>query len=96
MSGVVGTKGQIVISKEIRDQLGIEPGWRGVQRVVDGKVEIRFVPPPHRNSLRGCLELAGGPSFPNEARLKAAAEGAWGEVLEEDRDWPSSTEGALP
>jgi bifunctional DNA-binding transcriptional regulator/antitoxin component of YhaV-PrlF toxin-antitoxin module len=45
-------KGQVVISKEIREQLGIEPGWEALGRVVGDEVVLRFVPPEHRRSLR--------------------------------------------
>lgn len=55
MAHVVGPKGQVVIAKEIRDRLGIEPGWVTLQRVVDDHVEIAFLPPEHRESLRGSL-----------------------------------------
>jgi AbrB family looped-hinge helix DNA binding protein len=51
----VGTKGQVVIEKAIRDKLGIGPGWTAVQRLVDNKVEIRFVPPEHDRSAFGVL-----------------------------------------
>ena len=51
----VGTKGRIVIEKELRDQLGIKPGWLTTQAVVDGHVEIYFIPPIHRRSLKGSL-----------------------------------------
>lgn len=56
MASIVGIKGQIVISKDIRDRLGIGPGWLAFQRIVDDHVEVRFLPPPHRESLRGSLE----------------------------------------
>ena len=46
MTSLVGRKGQVVIAKEIRDRLGIEPGWVAVQRMVEGHVEIHFLPPP--------------------------------------------------
>jgi AbrB family looped-hinge helix DNA binding protein len=49
----VGAKGQIVIEKAIRDQLGIQPGSEASQRVVDGRLEIAFQPPRHRRSLLG-------------------------------------------
>jgi AbrB family looped-hinge helix DNA binding protein len=55
MSSKVGTKGQIVIEKAIRDKLGIEPGSLAVQRIVDGRVEIIFFPPEHNRSLAGVL-----------------------------------------
>ena len=52
---IVGQKGQIVIAKEIRDALGVEPGWMALQSIVDGHVEIHFVPPEHDRSLIGSL-----------------------------------------
>lgn len=55
MANVVGPKGQVVIAKEIRDRLGIGPGWVALQRVVDDHVEIYFLPPEHRESLKGSL-----------------------------------------
>ena len=55
MSYQVGTKGQVVIAKKLRDQLGIKPGWLATQVVVDDHVEIYFAPPSHRRSLKGCL-----------------------------------------
>ena len=51
----VGTKGQVVIAKEIRDRLGIEPGAETVQTIVDGHVELHFIPKRGRKSLRGAL-----------------------------------------
>ena len=55
MAHKVGTKGQVVIAKEIRDQLGVEPGWLALQRLVGDHVEVYFLPPEHRNSLKGSL-----------------------------------------
>ncbi len=55
MAYVVGSKGQVVIAKEIRDRLGIGPGWVALQRVADDHVEIYFLPPDHNESLKGSL-----------------------------------------
>ncbi len=55
MPNVVGQKGQVVISKKIRDELGVEPGWWALQSIVDGHLEIHFVPPEHNRSLMGSL-----------------------------------------
>ncbi len=55
MATVVGPKGQIVITKEIRDRLGVKPGWLTLQRLVNDHVEVYFVPPEHTDSLKGYL-----------------------------------------
>jgi hypothetical protein len=51
----VGLKGQVVIAKDIRQQLGVRPGWLAIQRVVDDHVELYFVPPEQTTSLKGSL-----------------------------------------
>jgi bifunctional DNA-binding transcriptional regulator/antitoxin component of YhaV-PrlF toxin-antitoxin module len=55
MTYLVGQKGQIVIAKEIRDRLGVKPGWVALQRLVGDRVEIYFLPPEHNQSLKGSL-----------------------------------------
>lgn len=55
MSSVVGTKGQITLEKGIRDALGIQPGWRAIQRQEGETVVLEFLPPKHRRSLAGML-----------------------------------------
>lgn len=83
MSHVVGGKGQVVIAKEIRDHLGIEPGWIALQRLVNDHVEVYFLPPEHRNSLKGSLakhinvRLGPGREWDN------AREFAWVKAAEE-------------
>ncbi len=55
MANSVGPKGQVVIEKAIRDQFGVEQGWETVQIPADDHVKVYFIPPPHRQSLLGCL-----------------------------------------
>jgi AbrB family looped-hinge helix DNA binding protein len=55
MTYTVGPKGQIVIAKEIRERLGIEPGWMALQRVEDDHLVVYFLPPEHDRSLAGVL-----------------------------------------
>ena len=55
MAYVVGPKGHVVIAKEIRNRLGVEPGWVVLQCVVGDHVEVYVVAPEHRRSLKGSL-----------------------------------------
>ena len=80
----VGAKGQVVIEKAIREQLGIEEGYVAVQRIVGDRVEIRFHPPEHNQSLLGIL--APWVKQPlTQAELDAARERAWEGSVK--RDW---------
>ena len=55
MKYTVGPKGQIVIAKDIRERLGIEPGSMALQRVEDDHLVVYFLPPEHSRSLLGIL-----------------------------------------
>lgn len=85
MAAVVGTKGQVVIDKAIRDRLGISPGWRACQTLDEGYVKIYFRPPPHSRSL---------PGIPREHITPDAAERltqmSWAEI--EDEGWAGIAE----
>jgi bifunctional DNA-binding transcriptional regulator/antitoxin component of YhaV-PrlF toxin-antitoxin module len=74
MSTIVGTKGQVVIEKRIREDLGVQPGSIALQRRIDDRVEIRFLPPEHNRSLLGILST--------EIRGSTAGR-PWPEVVEE-------------
>lgn len=51
MTSRVGPKGQVVIPKAMRDQLGITPGDEVSFSIEDGAIRVEPAPPP--NSLRG-------------------------------------------
>ena len=40
----MGADGKVLIPREIRERIGIEPGWIARQRVVGAHVEIRVRP----------------------------------------------------
>ena len=77
MAYVVGSKGQVVISKEIRDSLGVRPGWIALQRQVDDHVEVYFLPPEHRKSLKGSLAKYGNVRVAPGEEWDKAREFAW-------------------
>jgi AbrB family looped-hinge helix DNA binding protein len=80
MAHRIGAKGQVVIAKEIRDELGIGPGWETIQRVVDGRVQLTFLPPVSDESRMGSLSRYTTVRLSDEelreAREQAAAEAA--------------------
>ena len=55
----VSERGQITIDRELRKRLGVEPGMIAYQRVVDGRLEVVFLPAPHRRSVAGALAEVG-------------------------------------
>jgi len=88
MTNIVGAKGQVVIAKEIRDRLGITKGWLALQRLVDDHVEVYFLPPEHRRSLKGSLakyvKVHENPTVEwNRAREYAWSEAARDRVVSE-------------
>ncbi len=85
MSHVVGPKGQVVIAKTIREQLGIEQGWMAIQRLMNDHVEIYFVPPQHDRSLKGCLPQHVKQSIPGPSLRRMRAQ-AWGSIIENPLD----------
>ena len=49
----VGDNGEVVIDGVLREELGIGPGWFALQKVVDGHLEVEFLPPEHNESPAG-------------------------------------------
>ncbi len=66
MPTTVGTKGQVVIEKAIRDRLGVRPGAMAIQTLIGDRVEIRFIPPAHDRSLFGVLRANVGRDIPGQ------------------------------
>jgi bifunctional DNA-binding transcriptional regulator/antitoxin component of YhaV-PrlF toxin-antitoxin module len=83
MSYRVGPKGQIVISKELRDRLGVKPGWIALQRIVGEHVELYFLPPPHHESLKGSLAAYVKRSIISQEDWDRAREAAWAAAAHE-------------
>lgn len=74
MANVVGERFQITIDKQIRQRLGIKPGDRAVEHVIDGRLVVDFIPAPHRESLRGIFKRPGQPVITD---WQAARDRAW-------------------
>ncbi len=87
MACKVGDKGEIVIEKELREQLGIRPGWIASQRLVDNRIEIQFIPPEHDKSLKGSLaEYANEDNAFDDEDWKKIKENAWVQAIKEEAD----------
>ena len=86
MATLVGPKGQVIIPKDIRQKLGIEPKWKAVTRLVNDHVEVHFIPPEHNESLRGVLAKYTKVRFSTEEALNRAKEEAWAQAVAEDAE----------
>ena len=64
MVSKVSDRGQITIDRKARKELKVEPGMIAHQRVVGGRLEIVFLPAPHRRSLFGALRGMGAERAP--------------------------------
>lgn len=88
MANVVGERFQITIDKKVREQLGIKPGDRAIERVEDGRLVVEFAPKPHHESLYGIFHQPGMQPITDWQALKDAAWAARTaeimEVLEND------------
>jgi len=51
----VGERYQVVIERDVRRELGIQPGDRAVEVIDNGRLVITFLPAKHRRSLLGRL-----------------------------------------
>ena len=56
MANRVSQRGQITLDRAVRKELNIQPGMMAYQRVVDGHVEVVFLPESHKKSLYGAFQ----------------------------------------
>jgi hypothetical protein len=82
----------VTIEKEIREALGVRPGWRAIQRRIGNQVLITFRPPKHRRSLCGILSDPQGPRLQTDEEFQAAVERAWDEAAMEAYTQPGMAE----
>lgn len=52
----VSGRGTITVDRELRRQLGVQPGMIAHQRVVGDRLEVVFLPDPHSRSLFGVFQ----------------------------------------
>ena len=73
----VTSKGQVTLRKDILKHLGIGPGEKiVVDKLPNGKVQVRAAPTGDISKVFGLLKKPGGPKLTIE-QIKAAAERAW-------------------
>ena len=73
----VGQNGEIVVSEELRQKLGISPGWRAYQFLGDGCLKIYFRPPDNGKPLAGSLSKYVKKSIAPGKEWDEAREYAW-------------------
>lgn len=83
MASHVSEQGQITIDRAVREQLGVQPGMIAQQRVVDGHLEVVFLPAGDERSLYGVFHRDDEPPQVTDGdQLEAAVMDA---VAEEKR-----------
>jgi bifunctional DNA-binding transcriptional regulator/antitoxin component of YhaV-PrlF toxin-antitoxin module len=91
MSSRVGAKGNIVIDKRIRDQLGVQQGWETIQLLRDGYLEVYFLPPAQPGGSAGILGPVGDAEWlRDEEGLRRAIDQAMEEAVRERYGAPES------
>lgn len=79
----VGDRFQVVIERDVRRELGVQPGDRAVETIEHGRLVVTFLPAKHRRSLLG--RLAG----PETVDDPAVASDHMADMLaREDRERP--------
>jgi bifunctional DNA-binding transcriptional regulator/antitoxin component of YhaV-PrlF toxin-antitoxin module len=83
MAHLVGSKGQIVISKDIRDRLGVKPGWIALQSLERNRLVVHFLPAEHSRSLAGILSKYSMQGSANAEDWEQARQDAWEQAARE-------------
>jgi bifunctional DNA-binding transcriptional regulator/antitoxin component of YhaV-PrlF toxin-antitoxin module len=91
MASRVSDRGQITIDRLARKELNVEPGMVAYQRVVGGRLEVVFLPAPHRRSLYGVCHQGSERSSP--ALTQDQLENAVMEAVAEERKRQSDESG---
>lgn len=99
MTNVVGDRFQITIDKELREQLGLQPGDLAVERVEGDRLVVEFLPRRHSDSLLGIFKRPGLPRIEDWSSVKERAWRARGTEIaaalrdDSDRHRPSEEPG---
>jgi antitoxin PrlF len=74
----ITSKGQVLLRRELLDELGVRPGDRVVvEPIAPGRVEVgRAERPGGLAAFVGCLKTSGGPTLSLED-IRKAARGGW-------------------
>lgn len=64
-------------TKSIGDSLGLPPEWISIQRLAADHVGLHFLPPDHRESLKGCLAPYIEAEIPSGDAWQEARERGW-------------------
>ena len=68
-------------TEPIRDSLGLAPEWTSIQRLADDHVDLHFLPPDHRESLKGCLAPYIEAEIPPGDAWQEARERGWSDAV---------------
>ena len=77
----VTPKGQITLRKGLLDHLGVAPGDKiAVEKLSDGRIEVRAAPTGHISAIFGILRDPNGPRLTIEEINEIARKGWAGEM----------------
>lgn len=72
----ITSKGQVTLRKDVLEHLGVEPGQQvSVDKLPDGRIEVRAAPASSVSALFGLLKRKGGPVLSIEEMNAISREG---------------------